>query len=72
MSDSADKKREHEERAQSSLAETPPDFAAAFKHICRAAEHAIDLAEQQEGEAYRAAVEEAKRLLGRNGSRSVR
>ena len=63
MSGSADKKREYAERARSSLAEDPPDLAGAFKHTCRAAKHSLDLAEQQNGEARRASIEEAKKFM---------
>ena len=63
MSGSADKKREYAERARSSLAEDPPDFAGAFKYTCRAAKHSLDLAEQQNEKARRASIEEAKKFM---------
>lgn len=63
MSASADKKRGHEERARNSLAENPPNFSGALRHLGLAAKLAIDLAEQQDGDAWRTSAREAEELI---------
>lgn len=61
MSFSADKKREHEQAAEKSLAQK--DYAGAFFHTAKAADFGFNLAEQSEGRVARAYLNDAKELL---------
>ena len=61
MSFTADKKREHEKRAEKSLAQR--DYAKAFFHTAKAAEYGFTLAEQSEGKLAQAYLDDANELL---------
>ncbi len=61
MSFSADKKREHEQLAEKSLAQK--DYAQAFFHTAKAADFGFNLAEQSEGKVARAYLNDANELL---------